>query len=389
MIMENIGARVSAAAKGDLDAFNQLYEYSYSTVERECLRVLHNSLDAEDALQDAFLLIYEKLGSIKDPEKFLSWCRTIAHNCSVTYIANRKRKAGKDDLKPPVSDDEYAGMDTVDDETKIVSPEGEAEKNLIHDLLQEAMDSIAPQRATCLALYQQGYSYQQISEMLSIPLGTVKSNIHYAKNALKKKIREIEEKENIDIYGFTLVPLAGKVEVRMGAPEQTGSGFIQAEAPASSVKQNLWEEISSKIVKSSGAQLPLWKKIVAVAVAVVVIVGGIVFAVNHAGHQNFATHRNSTTVSQNQTGPGDRNQTQRTAVGNRANGTPALNPGGAARDNAGPNGTRQAVGVGVTATATVTARRTTAAQPQAPRETTREYFTNRVQNLRNAVQGEN
>lgn len=387
--MEQLSALISAAAGGDMDAFNQLYDYSYSTVERECLRVLHNPLDAEDALQDAYLLIFEKLKTIKDPDKFLSWSRTIAHNCSVTYIANRKRKAGKDDFKPPVSDDEYAGMDTVDDSTQIVSPEDEAEKAMVHDLLQEALDEIPQQRALCLALYQQGYSYQQIGEMLSIPLGTVKSHIHYAKNALKKKIREIEKNENIQIYGFTLVPAAGSVKVHMGTPEPSGSGFISAEAPASSPKQNMWDEISSKIARTSGAQLPLWKKIVAVVAAMVVIAGGIVFAVNRAGKQNFAAQRNSSTVSQSVPGPGNRSGVPRTAAG-RANRAPALNPGG----NVGGNGAAQPAGPRVTATQTATAaetaaRRTTAASPQTPRETTREYFTNRVQNLRNAVQGEN
>lgn len=372
--MERLEVLIPLAASGDKEAFNQLYEYSFSTVEHECLRILHNSLDAEDAIQESYLIIYKKLKTIKDPSSFLGWCRTIAHNQSVSYIANRKRKAGKDELKPPVSYDDYSGMDTLDGEDTEPTPTERAEQEMVRGFLQKAMDSIAPIRALCLAMYQQGYSYADISAKLSIPIGTVKSNIHYAKEALKKEIRRIEREENVQIFGFTLVPLANRVEVRMEQPE-TG-GFISAETTTTSLKDNIWDNVSKSITRSSAAGMPLWRKILAVAVAVVVIVGGIIFAVNRAGRQNVENKQVTTTVSQGAQSI-RRAAQQRLAPSNR-NAVPGNGGGLTAAGR--PE---------VTATQAVTASRTTALEPQEPRSTTREYFTNRVQNIRNAVQGDN
>lgn len=363
--MESLDKLIPAAAKGDMAAFNQLYEYSYATVERECLRILHNSIDAEDAIQESYLRIFRKLGTLKEPEKFLGWCRTIAHNESVSYIRNRK--ADKDDLKPPVSDEHYSGMDRVNDETKVVNPEEQAEQNMVQEFLQHVMDDIAPQRSLCLALHQQGYTYGQISDRLSIPVGTVKSNIFYAKQALREAVRELEKKENIQIFGFTLIPVAQGVEVHMQEPSE--SGFIQAETQESPMKQDVWDNISGKLTKSSASSVPLWQKATAVVIALALIVGGIVFAVNRAGRMNVQNRTKTVSVSQG----------EELAAGNNA-GNRRLAP--TARNNAaGENGAAEPGGPDITGT--LTAARQTTTTPQTAGETTREVFTYEGRNVRN------
>lgn len=296
--MENLEPLVTAAQQGDSEAFNQLYEYSFSTVKNECMKVLHNSLDAEDAIQETYIRIYKRLSSLKDPAKFLGWCRMIAHNCSVDYIAHHQRKAGKDDYKPPVSYDDYSGMDQVNLEDTELTPEEQAEQKMVRKLLQEAMDSIPPQRATCLALYQQGNSYKEISGILSIPLGSVKSNVYYAKQALKEKIEKIEKENNIQVHGFTLVPIAGKVEVRETVPD--GSGFIQASSSTeTTMKNRIWENITQKGFHSGGAHGVWLKKIMIIIATLIVIAGGVIFALNYPGRQSIQNR--SVTSSNSQT----------------------------------------------------------------------------------------
>lgn len=296
--MENLEQLVTAAQHGDSEAFNQLYEYSFSTVKNECMKVLHNSLDAEDAIQETYIRIYKRLSSLKNPAKFLGWCRMIAHNCSVDYIAHHQRKAGKDDYKPPVSYDDYSGMDQVNLEDTELTPEEQAEQKMVRKLLQEAMDSIPPQRATCLALYQQGNSYKEISGILSIPLGSVKSNVYYAKQALKEKIEKIEKENNIQVHGFTLVPIAGKVEVREIVPD--GSGFIQASSSTeTTMKNRIWENITQKGFHSGGAHGVWLKKIMIIIATLIVIAGGVIFALNYPGRQSIQNR--SVTSSNSQT----------------------------------------------------------------------------------------
>lgn len=321
--MENLEQLINSAQHGDSEAFNQLYEYSFSTVKTECLKVLHNSLDAEDAIQETYIRIYKRLSSLKDPSKFLGWCRMIAHNCSVDYIAHHQRKAGKDDYKPPVSYDDYSGMDQVNLEDTELTPAEQAEQKMVRALLQEAMDSIPPQRATCLALYQQGNSYKEISAILAIPLGTVKSNVYYAKSALKQVIEKIEREENVQVHAFTLIPIAGKVKVRIDSPDN--ESFIHSEpAQPSAMKEDIWEGISKGISKSSKVPIASWKKITAVVLSLAVIVGGIVFAVNRAGQTDF--HRPAS--HEEQVGKGKDNKSLgKTVPGDSPRNSSILEPG--------------------------------------------------------------
>lgn len=352
--MESLRQEISAAAKGDMEAFNRLYEYSYSTVEKECLRVLHNSIDAEDAVQESYLRIYKRLGSLKDPDKFLSWCRTIAHNEAVSYI--RSRKADKDDLKPPASDEQYSGMDAVDDESQVVNPEERAEQQMVHDLLQKALDEIPPQRAMCLALHQQGYNYQEIASQLSIPLGTVKSNIFYAKQAMREAIQKVEKQENVQIFGFTLMPVGGTVQIKMEPPK--GTGFIQAD---------VWDSVAQNISTAPAARGSMWKKIVAIAAAVLIIAGGIIFAVNRAGRANLKKRPETSSVSQ-----GVR-QSNTTAAQMLA---PSRRAGAAAGENTGWSAQREAPPA-------ATARPSRVEQPVTAAPTTAEVYTNEGRNFRN------
>lgn len=279
--MEQITELVAAARNGDMKAFNQLYEYSYPTVRKECMAVLHNPIDAEDAIQETYLRVYKKLGSLQKPERFLTWCRQIAHNYSVDFVVRRDRKAGKDDYRPPVSEDGMKGMDILDDIDTEPTPEETAEREVTRELLQQAVNNISPQRAMCLALNQEGYKYNQIAEKLSIPVGTVKSNVHYAKKELEQQIHKIEKEQNIKIYGFTLVPVDGTVVAQMHE-----GGFIQAEVEDPAQKKKIWKKIAKQLPVAVHLKMPLWQKIVAVVLAFLVIAGGIIFMVYYAGHDN-------------------------------------------------------------------------------------------------------
>lgn len=282
--MENREEILQAAAKGDAAAFRKLYDSACPVVEQECLRILKNPFDAEDASQEAFLRIYRKLDQVRDPEKFLPWCRTIAKNCARSLAGRRAKKSGRDDSCPPVSDDEQIGLDRLDDPDISFRPEEQAQQEHLRAQLQEAVDSLSPQRALCVALYQEGYSYPEIAQQLSIPLGTVKSNIHYGKEKLKRELKKIEKREHTPVHGFALVPAAGAVQVR--SEPLTRAGAITARQSVPSAKQeDLWEQIRSTLFPGTAAKsLPFWKKALSVILTVLVIGGGLAFMAGFTGH---------------------------------------------------------------------------------------------------------
>lgn len=309
--MDHIEQTLAEAIQGDTKAFRQLYDFSYETVYGECIKNLHNSLDAEDVTQETYIIIYRRLGDLKGPEKFLGWCRRIAHNASVDYIRKHQRKAGQDDYKPPVSDEDFTGMDQIAGEDTELSPEEQAEQKMVQELLQNAMNDITPQRATCLALYQQGNTYKEIGEMLSLPIGTVKSNVHYAKQGLRKKIEQIEKREHVRIHGFTLIPLAnGGVQVQLTIP--TDNSFIHAETglKSSAMQEEIWQSVKRAINPHQALHM-VWLKAGAIIIAAIVVIGGVTLAVHQTSKNNAQTATATTYNSATQKADSENGQPQK------------------------------------------------------------------------------
>lgn len=296
MDKDELKETIELAKQGDSSAFRKLYDYSFPVVQGECLKVLHNPIDAEDVTQEVYLKIYKKLGSLKKPETFLGWCKQIAHNTSVDYIVHQKRKTGKDDYKPPVSDDSYEGMDQISLEDTELLPDEQAEQKerqkQLQSVLQQALDEIPPQRALCLALYEQGTSQQEISQKLRIPVGTVKSNIHYAKQALRKEIKRIEQEQGVQIHGFILIPQGNTVTIQLPS---SGTHFIASSIIDSSAKKTVWKSLSKTLFPSS--KNGIWKKIVVGVLSLTILGGGIGLAVNQADQKEQKTTTVTTTTA--------------------------------------------------------------------------------------------
>lgn len=282
------GQWIKEARQGSQAAFHHLYDASYPIVFGECQKILHNPADAEDAAQESYLKIYKRLNTLKNPETFPGWCRTIAHNSSIDYITSHQRKAGKDDYKPPMSDDAHEGMDKVSLEDPDLLPEEQAEQKdqqeQLRRILQSAMDEIPAQRALCLALYEQGYSQKEIAGQLCLPVGTVKSNIYYAKQALRNKIKQIEKEQKIQIHGFTLVPVGNTVQIKLCS--QSSSSFIQTELKSPSEQKQLWNQISRSV--STYKTAIFWKKLISVILSVIILAGGITFSISQARKTDFS-----------------------------------------------------------------------------------------------------
>lgn len=308
MNTENWEIILEQAQEGDSRAFRKLYDYSYSVVQAECNKLLnHNRQDTEDAIQETYIKIYKNLNAVKDVNRFKSWCRTIAHNESVDIVKSRRRKTGKDDFRPPVSSDEYIGMDALDNADSEALPEDQAEQEMVRDLLQQAVNNLGPQRAMCFALYRQGVPYRDISERLSIPLGSVKSHVHYAKTAIRKEIERIEKQEQIQIHGFVLVPTAsGNVLVR--APGGQGAGFFTAQTMSTGTREKVWKQVSKSVSPRKAASL--WKKIVASVLAAAVIAGGVAFGISQNNKNNITAPVNGgrNTAQSNSAGEDDNSQ---------------------------------------------------------------------------------
>ncbi len=169
---------------GNRLAFNELYNRYHERLFYYFYRMLGNCEEtANDFLQDIFLKIIDKPELFNPEYPFRKWIFSVAHNmCKNEY---RKREKRKTVLQDTFS--EY-----IADETSF----GEEEKSR---LLETAfkMNGLTEKSKEILVLkYRENFSMEEISEILHLPKGTVKSRLFYARNELSKLVKTLQNKED-------------------------------------------------------------------------------------------------------------------------------------------------------------------------------------------------
>ncbi len=171
---------------GETFAFTELVTKYQDRVYNTCLRICGHTEDARDLTQDAFLQAFESIASFRGKSAFFTWLFRIAVNMSISH--RRKRKARnaaslqdeKGTLNGPSSASQLTDERGVDPSTIVEKAEQRA---LVADcLLQLESD----QRAVLVLRDMEGFDYQEIADILEIPVGTVKSRVFRGRLALRK-----------------------------------------------------------------------------------------------------------------------------------------------------------------------------------------------------------
>jgi len=162
------------AQKGDIIAFEQILSFYEKAIYNYCLRVLKNSDYAKDVTQETFIKVYTHRSEINPEKNIKTWIFTIATNTAYDFLRGKKRKK-------EISLDEQ-------NETISSFEAYYVEEGLVSDV-DKALLIINPDYKKALLLfYQQGFSYQEIADILSIPINTVKTHIMRGKEQLKEKL---------------------------------------------------------------------------------------------------------------------------------------------------------------------------------------------------------
>lgn len=169
---------ILAAKKKDLRAFEELLFLYEKRIYNYIFKLIGQKQDSEDLTQEVFIKLYKNLGSINPDKNFKTWLYTIATNTIYDWF---RRKARRPELF--IIDNEGGLLETSDTELTY--------KIADNDSLKQAFDNIKPiYKQVLLLFYYQGFSYQEIGEILSAPLNTVKTYIRRAKIALKEELEK-------------------------------------------------------------------------------------------------------------------------------------------------------------------------------------------------------
>ena len=170
----DLDALAARAAAGDRAALEDVLAAAQPRVRRICGRMLLYPEDAEEATQDALLLVATKIHTFRGRSKFTTWLHAVASNSArSTYRSLKRRAAEKPSAEMPVHADPRT--------TSVIAG---SRLDLLEAL--EVVGSTHPELVEPLVLRDvQGLDYNEIARLLDAPLGTIKSRIHAARQAVR------------------------------------------------------------------------------------------------------------------------------------------------------------------------------------------------------------
>ena len=172
---------------GDTDAFGQLVRRYQDRLYNSMVHVVGSREEAEDVVQDAFVRAFVKLDTFQRASAFYTWLYRIAYHVS---ISRRRRR------RPGLSVDatrERTGDEPVDDGQ---TPEERVERAERVEQVHRALGELNEQHRAILVLRElEGYGYESISEILDLPIGTVRSRLHRARMQLRDELKQIFQED--------------------------------------------------------------------------------------------------------------------------------------------------------------------------------------------------
>ena len=180
--------RIKQVIKGDQNAFGEIVELYKDKVFHVCFRMLGNRHEAEDISQEAFIRAYTNIHTFDIDRKFSTWLYRIATNLCIDRI--RKKKPDY------FLDAEVAGTEGLTMYSQIQAkeplPEEEVESMELQSSIQKEISKLPDKYRSVIVLkYIEELSLKEISEILDLPLGTVKTRIHRGREALRKQLRSM------------------------------------------------------------------------------------------------------------------------------------------------------------------------------------------------------
>ena len=174
------GDLIRQSRKGDVRAFNLLISRWEKRVYNYLLRITGNREDALDLTQDVFLKAYQNLRKLEDPGRFAPWLYRIAHNEAYSMFRKRRPETDVEEVEPESTGDGITvGGSAVFPIELAIAVAG-------------ALDRLSPEQreAVVLKIYQ-GFKFEEMAEILSCPVSTVKSRLYTALDLLKTDLAPI------------------------------------------------------------------------------------------------------------------------------------------------------------------------------------------------------
>lgn len=182
------------AAQGSELAFRDLLRRYERPVFSLIVRMVRDRTLAEDISQEAFIRAFKAIGSYDPRYKFSSWMFKIAHNLTIDHLRRKRIETVSIHGSPNAVTAEEQARTSLVLESSQERPDAYVENMELGSQIEAAIGKLRPEyRSVTLLRHVEGYSYQEIADILGLPLGTVKTYIHRARLELKSALAPLVE----------------------------------------------------------------------------------------------------------------------------------------------------------------------------------------------------
>jgi RNA polymerase sigma factor (sigma-70 family) len=188
LVKEDDQILIEKALAGSESAFRILLERYKDAVQRIILKIVRNQDEAQDLVQETFMKAFGSLSSYRCEYRFTTWLYKIAANNCIDYL--RKKRLISVSLDQPLETKD--GQVTIELPDWTYNPEVDLTSRQRSLSIDAAIDSLPPKyREVIVFRHKRDKSYEEIAEILGIPVGTVKARIFRARELLKKKLKSL------------------------------------------------------------------------------------------------------------------------------------------------------------------------------------------------------
>lgn len=190
---------IKRSKSGDIEAFEQLIFDYQKKAYNIALRIMSNQEDAKDMCQEAFIRIFKSIEGFKEQSSFSTWMYRIVTNVCLDEIRKRKKSETISLDGTYETENGEIHFETASDED---TPEKAYVRTEKKRLILKSINELSEEYKTAIVLRDiQGFSYEEIANILCCSIGTVKSRINRGRNILKNKLKiALELSSHSDVY---------------------------------------------------------------------------------------------------------------------------------------------------------------------------------------------
>jgi RNA polymerase sigma-70 factor (ECF subfamily) len=185
-------ALVARVQRGDSVAFDLLVRKYQHRIAALISRYIHDWSEVQDVAQDTFLRAYRAIGNFRGDAQFYTWLHRIAVNTAKNHLVAHNRRPPTDDIDVSDAEQFDSGIRLRDNDT----PERELMRQEIERTVMRVVERLPQELRDAITLREvDGLSYEDIAERMQCPIGTVRSRIFRAREAIDEELRPLLDTE--------------------------------------------------------------------------------------------------------------------------------------------------------------------------------------------------